>query len=325
VITRRAIMTTLALTVIAPREPARAQALAKTPTVAWVSSSSRFGEATLLEALRAHGYVPGQNLVFGRFAATSGKADEVPAIAERVIAGRPDVIVVSNPHSLDAMLRATRAIPVVGIDLDGDPAARGWLANAARPGGNLTGIFVDVPEITGRQLQLLREVKPDLTRVAVLGDARLNALQLGTIERAARGMGLTVHALSPKTFDEIAGALADAAWQRANGLMALPSPLVSASLPLIAQGAIKHRLAAVSPLVPAFAEAGGLIAYGPDLPDLFRRGGDYVARILKGAKPADLPVQRPEKFALVVNANTARALGLSLPAGVLKRAARVIE
>jgi putative ABC transport system substrate-binding protein len=325
VISRRAFMTTLALSLVASSEPTRAQTPARMPIVAWLSSSSRFGETTFLEALRAFGYVPGQNLVFGRFAASAGRFDEVPAIAEKMIAGRPDVILVSNPHSLDAVLRATRTIPVVGIDLDSDPVARGWLASLRQPGGNLTGVFVDTPEITSRQLGLLREVKPDLTRVAVLGDSRLNAFQFTAIERTARGMGVTVHGLSLKAPDDIPVALADAVWQRANGLLALATPAVNAGLPLIAEGAIKHRLVAISALVPTFAEAGGLFSYGPDLADLFRRSGEYVGRILKGAKPGDLPVLRPEKFTLVVNTNTARALGVSLPAALVKRAARVIE
>ena len=323
---RRAFASTMAATLVGAYGSARAQTPTKIPRVGWLSGSGAIvGYPAFLEGLREHGYVPEHNVLVDRRTPETGKFEQVPAVAARLIADRPDVILAANPHSLDAVFKATRTIPTVGIDLESDPVARRWVASLARPGGNVSGFFLDIPEISGKQLQFLREVKTDLTRVAVLGDTRVNDLQFRASEAAARSAGLTLHALSVTSLDGIAGAIADAARQRAGALLALTSPLINAGLRHIADAALRHRLPAISPFVPMFAEAGGLIAYGPDFPDLFRRAGDYVARILKGAKVGDLPVQRPEKFVLALNVKTARALGLTLPVTLVQRADRVIE
>jgi putative ABC transport system substrate-binding protein len=190
-----------------------------------------------------------------------------------------DVILAATPSAIEATTRATRTIPIVGVDLESDPVAKGWAATLAHPGGNFTGFVLDIPEMSGKQLQFLKEVKPDLIRVAVVGDPRVNELQWRATEAAARGAGLTIQALSVRDVGEV---------PRAHH-----------------RGGAKHRIPAICPFAPAFADAGGLLAYGPDLPDLYRRAADYVGRILKGAKPGDLPVQRLEKFQLVVNLKTA--------------------
>jgi putative ABC transport system substrate-binding protein len=272
------------------------------------------------------GYVPGQNFLFElRAPERPDKYEQFPDLAAQLVAAGVDVILAATPSAIEATTKVTRTIPIVGVDLESDPVAKGWAATVARPGGNFTGFFLDIPEISGKQLQFLKEVKPDLHRVAVLGDPRVNELQLRATEAAARGAGLTIQALSVKDIGEVQGAIAGAARQRAGALVVLTSPLVFNNLGRIVDAAIKHRLPAICPFSPAFADAGGLIAYGPDLPDFYRRAAGYVGRILKGAKPGELPVQRPEKFQLAVNQKTAKALGLTIPQAMLLRADHIVQ
>jgi putative ABC transport system substrate-binding protein len=279
-----------------------------------------------LESLQEMGYVPGQNFLLEfRGPERPDKYEQHADLAAQLVAAGVDVILASNPSAIEATTKATKTIPIVGVDLESDPVAKGWAATLARPGGNFTGFFLDIPEISGKQLQFLKEIKPVLSRVAVLGDSRVNELQSRATEAAARGAGLTIQAFSVRDIGEVPGAIAEAARQRAGALVVLTSPLVFNNLGRIADAAVKHRLPAICPFAPAFADAGGLIAYGPDITDLFRRAAGYVARILRGAKPGELPVQRPEKFGLVVNLKTARALKLTLPQSLVLRADRVIE
>lgn len=314
-----------------PCRSARAQTSAKLPRIGWLSGT--FGARrdspyfkAFTEGLRESGYVIGQNvLVDGRTPSAADKIEQYPELAGQLVANGVDVILGANPHSLDAVTRATKTIPIVGLDLESDPVARGWVASLARPGGNVTGFFLDIPEMSGKQLQFLMEVKASLRRIAVLGDPRVNDLQFRATEIAARSAGLTLQPLAVKRANEIPAAIAGAARQHAGALAALTSPLVNASLGSIADAAVKHRLPAICPFVPSFVEAGGLLAYGPDFPDLFRRAARYVATILKGARAGDLPVQRPEKFQLAVNLKTARQLNLTLPQSLILRADRVID
>ncbi len=331
VIPRRAFIRTLAGGLLAQHRDVHAQAPAKVSRVGWLSGTygarpdSPYFKA-FKASLRELGYVIDQNvLVDARTPSAPDKLEQYPELAGQLVTKGVDVILAANPYSLDAAIRATKTIPVVGLDLESDPVARGWVASVARPGGNVTGFFLDIPEMSGKQLQFLKELKPNLTRVAVLGDPRVNELQFLATEAAARGAGLTLQLLSVKSPDEIQGAIAEAAQRRAGALVALTSPLVNASLRRIADAAVKHGLPAICPFMPAFAEAGGLLAYGPDFPDLFRRAGGYVAAILKGTKPGDLPIQRPTKFELVINAKTAKVLGLTIPQSLLLRADAVIE
>jgi putative ABC transport system substrate-binding protein len=182
----------------------------------------------------------------------------------------------------------------------------------ARPGGNITGFFLDIPEMSGKQLQLLREAKPNLARIAVLGHPRINELQFSATETAAQRTGVTLQQLPVKSLNEIDEMIVEARRQRARALLALSNPLVLRSIQRIADAARKYQLPTICPYTPVFAEAGGLMAYGPNLPDLVHRAGGHAARILKGAKPGDLPVQRPERFDFVINLKTARVLKLEL-------------
>jgi putative ABC transport system substrate-binding protein len=203
--------------------------------------------------------------------------------------------------------------------------AKGWVATLARPGGNVTGFFLDIPEMSGKQLQLLKEIKPNLARVAVLGDARVNELQFRATDVAAQGASLTLQRLPVKDLNEIPKAFADVPCQRTGALLVLSSPMIFGGMSRIAEIAVQHRLPAISLFVPWFAEAGGLLAYGPAFLDPFRYAASYVDKILKGAPPGDLPVQRPTRFQFVVNLRTAKAIGLAIPQSVLLRADQIIE
>jgi putative tryptophan/tyrosine transport system substrate-binding protein len=326
---RRTFLGVLAVELLEAHRSAHAEVPGKVARVGWLrtgvgkSLGAPF-ERAFLEGLRGHGYVVGQNTHLETRAPESGKFEQFPKLAAELVAANVDVIFAAGRPALEAVRHATKTVPIVTVDLESDPVATGWVASLARPGGNLTGFFLDLPEMSGKQLQLLREVKPDLTRVAVLGDARVSEPQFRATEAAARSVRLALQSLVVTTLDEIPAAIGRAAGRRVGALLVLTSPLIFSGLPRITEVAVEHQLPTSSPFVPVFAEVGGLIAYGPDFPDLYRRGGGYVGRILKGAKPGELPVQRPEKFELAVNLETARALKLTLPQSLLSRADRVI-
>jgi putative ABC transport system substrate-binding protein len=329
-IPRRSFVGTLGLGMLTAHRRAHAQTSAKAPRIGWLSGGFVAQQESpnfraFKQGLRDLGYVIGQNVLVDVRSPKRDEIGEYPDLGTRLVATGVDVILAANPHSLEAVTRATKTIPVVGVDLESDPVAKEWVVSLAHPGSNVTGFFLDIPEMSGKQLQFLKEVKPNLTRVAVLGDPRVNKLQFRATEVAARGGGLTLQSLPVKSQNEISNAIAEAARERAGALVALTSPLVNISLGHIADAALKHRLPAICPFVPIFAQAGGLLAYGPDFPDLFRRAAGYVATILKGTKPSELPVQRPTKFELVINLKTAKALGLTIPPSLLLRADEVIQ
>lgn len=330
VIPRRFFIGTLGLGLLATHRRAHAQASAKAPRVGWLSGqfsarreSPNFKAFT--QGLREFGYVVGQNVLVDVRTPERDTFEQYSDLATQLVADGFDVILAANPHSLEAVTKATKTIPVVGVDLESDPVAKGWAGSLAHPGRNLTGFFLDIPEMSGKQLQFLKEAKPNLARVAVLGDPRVNELQFRATAAAALGAGLTLQPFRVKNPNEIQKAIAEAAHQHASALVALTSPLVNNSLGQIADAAIKHRLPTICPFVPSFAEAGGLLAYGPNFPDLFRRAAGYVATILTGTKPGDLPVQRPTKFNLVINLKTAKVLGLTIPQSLLLRADEIIQ
>jgi len=223
-----------------------------------------------------------------------------------------------------ASRNATSTIPIVAVDLESDPVAKGFVKNLARPGGNVTGVFLDLPELSGKQLQLLREVIPNVSRVAVLGDSVLNAPQFGATDFAAKTLGIELQRLDVRTPADLDRSLERAKRGAAGAVILLSSPLVFVNRAAISSMAATRRLPAVSMFVE-FAEAGGLMVYGPSLREAFERCGRYVGKVLQGARPADLPVERPEKFDLVINLKTAKALGLTIPPSLLQRADQVIE
>jgi putative ABC transport system substrate-binding protein len=212
----------------------------------------------------------------------------------------------------------------VGIDLEIDPVEAGLVASIARPGGNVTGLFLDLSELSGKHLQILKEIMPGTSRVAVLGDTEINASQLRELDRVAQSLALQTQAIELKTATNLESAFATAKNWGADALIVLSNPLNLAYRTRIGELAARAGLPTIY-LYRAHVDAGGLVSYGPDLPDMFRRCGVYVGRILGGTKPADLPIERPARFELVVNLKTAKALGIALPEMVLVRADEVIE
>jgi putative ABC transport system substrate-binding protein len=208
--------------------------------------------------------------------------------------------------------------------LENDPVANGYVHSLARPGGNITGTFLDIPELSGKQVGLLKEIVPRLSRIAVFGDPSLNALQFTATENAVRALALEIEVIEMQVASDFEPALESAQTKHAEAGVLVQSPSVFVSLRQIADLALAKRLPLIS-LFGEFQKVGGFIAYGPNLNELFRRCGDMVAKVLHGAKPSDLPIQRPEKFDLVINLKTAAALGVIIPPVLLETADEVIE
>jgi ABC-type uncharacterized transport system substrate-binding protein len=270
------------------------------------------------EALRELGYVQGQNiLIEDRFAA--GSEDRLQEYAAEAVRLKADVIVAISSSAIRA---ATKTIPIVGLDLESDPVASGFIASLARPGGNLTGIFVDLPGLTGKGLELLKEAIPGIARVAVLRDPALSPAMLRAAEGAARSLGLQLQIVEARAPKEYEGVFRVAVKGRNSALLVIPSPRFDRRL--LGELATKHRLPTTS-IFPHYTEAGLLMSYGPNLYGLFSQAATYVDKILKGAKPEDLPVQRPARFEMVINLKTAKALGLTIPPSLLARADQLIQ
>jgi putative tryptophan/tyrosine transport system substrate-binding protein len=276
-----------------------------------------------LQGLRESGYVEGQNIAIEQRYA-EGKPELFPDRAADLVRLKVDVIFARGPWAVSAAKAATRTIPIIGLDLESDPISDGFVKSLARPGGNITGMFLDLAELSGKQLQILKEIIPKLSRVAILGDSAVNASQLRELRMVARSLAVQTQALEMKSSKDLESAFEAANKGRATALIVLSNPLTLASRTQIGDMATKRRLPTMY-LYRAHVDAGGLISYGPDLPDMFRRCGEYVGRILGGAKPSELPVERPVKFDLVINLKTANALGLTIPQSVLVRADEIIQ
>ena len=276
-----------------------------------------------IQGLREAGYVDGQNMLLEtRFYA--GVLDRIDEFASELVALKCSVILATAPYAVQAVMKATSKIPIVGIDLESDPVANGWVKSLARPGGNLTGFFLDIPELGGKQIELLKEAVPTVARLAVLWDATIGTVQFGATETAARPSGVTLESFPIRNVEDIKDAIERAARERVHGLVVLTSPLIFNQRSQIADLALKTRLPTIS-LFNSFPKVGGLMAYGPSLALMFKRAASYVDRILSGANPGELPIERPSKFELVINLKTAGALGLTVPPTLLARADEVIE
>ena len=278
----------------------------------------------LREGLRELGYREGQSFLIEQ-RKTEGRFERLPAAVESLVRLPVDVIVAGGSESVRAAKSATQTIPVVFTNV-GDPIEQGFVASYAKPGGNITGVASMVAELTGKWLELLKEVRPSLTRVAVLWNPPQPAHQglLRALESAAARLRLDAHRVSVRTSEELEAAFATIRGERVGGLTMLGSLLHFRSLRRIAAFAHETRLPAVA-WTNTFPEAGGLMSYGVAEGHSYRRAATYVDKILRGAKPADLPVEQPTKFELVINLKTAKALGLTIPPSVLARADQVIE
>jgi putative ABC transport system substrate-binding protein len=263
--------------------------------------------AAFKQGLGEHGYLEGRNLdVEFRFPSGASSRHELSQIASDLVRLKPDAIFAIASSGVNAVRKATASIPIVALDLETDPLATGIVASLARPGGNVTGIFLDFPELGGKWLELVKQLAPRASRVAALWDPVTGRVPLDGAEASARSLRLQLHvheARGPGDFEAIFRAAVAA---RAEALVILSSPMFNTYRRQLIELAAKHRLPAIMPF-PFFADDGGLIAYGPDLLELYQQGGAMVGRILKGARPAELPVERPSRFVLAVNTRTARA------------------
>ncbi len=276
-----------------------------------------------IDGLQDLGYVEGQNVTIERRAADA-KYEELSALAAELVRLKVDLIVVGPTPGLAAKL-ATRTIPIVLVGAP-DPVGQGLVAGLARPGGNVTGLSSLAPEIVGKQLEILKEISPGISQVAVLSsptDSR-TALFLGAANVAAQSLRVQLQSLEVRGPDDLERAFAAMARQRAGALLLLNNPIFYFHRTRVADLAVKTQLPAVSGLRELTA-AGSLVSYGANLPDLARRAATYVDKILKGAEPADLPIEQPTKFELVINLKTAKALGLTIPRSLLVRADQTIQ
>jgi putative tryptophan/tyrosine transport system substrate-binding protein len=322
---RRAFVTGLGAVLAAPLS-AGAQQAGKVPRVGVLSggspSDSRAGDAWR-QGLRELGYVEGQTIVI-EYRWAEAKYERFPRLAAELVHLRVDVIVATVAAAVRAAKHATNAIPIVMVV--NDPVAAGFVSSLARPGGNITGMSMMSPEVVGKQLELLRQVVPNISRVAVLANPTNpgNAAQLRQAEVVARTLGMQLHPLEAQSPSEIGRAFAAMTRERADALLVLLDPILADERKQIADLSAKAHVPAMYAL-RLHVDAGGLMAYGADIFDLYRRGAIYVDKILKGAKPGDLPIEQPTKFELVINLKTAKALGLTIPPSLLLRADQVIE
>jgi putative ABC transport system substrate-binding protein len=278
----------------------------------------------LTEALRESGWVEGENVVFERRYAEN-RLERLPELAADLVRLNVDVILAGGTLAPLAAKRATSTIPIVMVNA-GDPLGTGPVASLARPGGNVTGMSLMAPELGGKRLELLKELLPRLARVAVLWNAAnpYSALVFKQVQAAGGTLGIEVQSLELRDPDDFDGAFETVQRQHPDALITVEDPLTFNHRKRIAGFAAEQQLPSLSGL-SEFAAAGGLVSYGANQVDLFRRAAGYVDKILKGAKPADLPVQQPSKFELVINLKTAKAVGITIPPSLLARADEVIE
>jgi putative tryptophan/tyrosine transport system substrate-binding protein len=307
---------------------AQAQQPKKVPRIGFLSAVPLSSMSARVEALRHGlrelGYVEGQNIgIEYRFA--EGKPDQVSHNAADLVRLKVDAIVTAGATDTRAAKKATSAIPIV-MAFDSDPIGSGFVASLARPGGNITGLSSLAPEITGKQLELLKDIVPRLSRVTVLWTSIEpgNAQALKETAGAARALGLRLQYIEVQSSDDLDSAFKAATRERSQALVVLRNPILGPHRTQLLGLVAKSRLPVMFPRRD-YVESGGLMSYGASDTDLFRRAATYVDKILKGAKPADLPVEQPTKFEFIINLKVAKQIGLTIPPNVLVRADRVIK
>jgi putative ABC transport system substrate-binding protein len=307
---------------------ALAQQPAKIPRIGYLIATSPSVIAARIEAFRQGlselGYVEEKNIVIDyRYA--EGKLDRLPALAAELVRLKVDVIVTAGPTDTKTAKEATRTIPIV-MTWDYDPVASGFVISLARPGGNITGLSILAPELSGKQLELLKETVPKVSRVAVLSPSTQPgyAQVLREMDLAAGALKMKLQYLDVLSLKDIESAFQAAGKGRAGAVLVLQSPVTGSHRKQLADLAVKSRLPTIYPRSD-FVEDGGLMSYGASFVDLSRRAATYVDKILKGAKPADLPVEQPTKFELIINLKAAKQIGLTIPPNVLVRADKVIR
>jgi putative ABC transport system substrate-binding protein len=325
---RRAFVAGLAAVLAAPLA-AEAQPTGKTARIGVLMLPPRAGAGgayvqALGEGLRELGYVEGHNLHL-EIRSAEGRPDLLPGLAAELLSTRPDVLVTSGSEAILTLKRATDVVPIIMASVM-DPVSLGVAASLAQPGGNLTGVSILSRELTSKRLQLLRETIPRLSKVAVLWnpDNPGNVLMLKEVENASQILGLEWRAVAMRQPDELASAFKAILDAPSNGILVIEDSMLVSHRSRIVESVARTRLPAMYAF-RQFVDAGGLMSYGPNISDSFRRAAVYVDKILKGFKPADLPVEQATKFEFVINLKTAKALGLTIPPSLLLRADQVIE
>jgi len=303
----------------------RAQQLGgeKLPRIGSITSFPNENFEAFIQGLREAGYVDGRNILLeNRF--HRGAVDRIHAFAVELVRLKCSVLFTGAAYAIDAAMNATSTIPIIGVDLESDPVAKGWVKSLARPAGNFTGLFLDIPELAGKQIELLKEAVPTISHLAILWDATIGLTQFQAAQMAMNSSRITVASFPIRDIEQIRDAFTRAEREKVHGMIVLTSPLIFNQRLQIVDLALKARLPTIS-IFDAFPKVGGLMAYGPSLTDMFKRAATYVGQVLSGANPGELPIERPTRFELVINLKTAKALDLTIPPVLLARADEVIE
>lgn len=316
-VSRRDVVRWTAVSLVAPGR-AIAQSVARALRVSIYSAPAV--KDALVAALVERGWVEGSNIVFEWHGAEGSEA----RIGEHLAVTPADVLVAGGPHRIRAAMGVTTATPIIGVDLESDPVAGGFVKTLARPGGNVTGIWMDLPELAGKQIQFLREVLPSLKRLGVVWDDQIGRPQYTELEAVSRTASISLRPAALRLTTEIDSVMKRLLTSRPQAIVLLTAPVVFASLHRIAELALQSRLPSISPFSP-YPSSGGLMAYGPDFPAMWRQLASYVDRVLRGARAGDLPVERPSKFSLIVNLKTAKDIGVVLPQSLVLRADEAIR
>ena len=326
--TRKLTVLTLCALLFALCLPSEAQQPTRIPRIGYLIATSPSVISARIDAfrqgLRELGYVEGKSIVID-YRWAEGKLDRLPALAAGLVNLTADVIITAGPADTRAAKEATSTIPIV-MSWDNDPVGNGFVGSLARPSGNITGLSTLAPEIAGKQLELLKEIVPKLSRVAVLGNSTQpgNAQQVREVELATGAFKVRRQYFDLLSIKDIDSAFRSASKTRTDALLVLGNPVTGSYRTEIAKLAVKNRLPAIYSRSD-FVEDGGLMSYGTSFIDLSRRAATYVDKILKGAKPADLPVEQPVKFEFIINLKAAKQIGLTIPPNVLARADKVIK
>ena len=314
----RLTLVTLVTPLAAEAQPSR------TPRIGFLSNGNPTNpqQEAFRRGLRELGWIEGQTVTI-EYRWADGDLSRFPVLVAELVQLKVDVIVLSGPPAVRAAQRATYTIPIVFVLLS-DPAVGGYVASLARPGGNMTGLASQYEELITKQLQLLQEALPKVSRVAILHQRESSTAILSAAETAARSLALTARTLKVSEVNEFEGVFKTARSERVGAIHVLPSPIFNAHRKHLIELAARYRLPAVYEF-REYVEDGGLMSYGPSIVEMFRGMASYVDRILKGAKPGDLPIERPTTFELAINLKTAKALGLTIPPALLLRADQVIE
>jgi putative tryptophan/tyrosine transport system substrate-binding protein len=324
---RRKFTALMAAASLSPTRLTQAENPAKLPVIGFLhpglpESGSPVFDA-LRQGLRNVGYIEGENVkIEARWA--RGKPEVLPQLVEELMQLRAAILVATARPSIEAALAATKDVPIVANDLESDPVASGYVASLAHPGGNLTGMFLDAPTLCAKWLQQIGEIVSNVTKIAVLWDATTGTYQLDAIKTAAKISSIDLSLMEFHDSEGLGTALDLGLKQRPQAVIQLGSPLIRQAGPRVAEILASRRIPGISQF-RSFPDGGGLMSYGPDLPHLYSRVGLYVAKIIRGARPADLPIERPTKYELVINLKAAKALEVTVPGSLLATADDVIE